>query len=158
MHASKKIIGLTLMSFVLVSVTATAQTLRQKSQHEYSEKMVNDELGGNNPGVNAPCGTTITAEFEWGGFDALPGDSQGNLGFQPGQFARECAMGIAQVCIRSPRDGKAAIQKNVKKLVVAYGGEGHRSVSLAGGTLKYTIDPKRGVSDQTCREYLQSHL
>jgi hypothetical protein len=158
MQASKKIIGLTVVSFVLVSVTAMAQTLRQKSQHEYSEKMVNDELTGSNPGVNTPCGTTITAEFEWAGFDALPADSQGNLGFQPGQFARECAMGIAQVCIRSPRDGKAAIQKNVKKLVVAYGGDGHKNVTLSNGTLKYTIDPKHGVSDQTCREYLQSHL
>ena len=158
MQASKKIIGLTVMSFVLVSVTAMAQTLRQKAAHEYSEKMVSDELGGNNPGVNAPCGTNITAEFEWGGFDALPGDSQGNIGFQPGQFGRECAQGIAQVCIRSPRDGKAAIQRNVKKLVIAYVGQGHRSLVLSGGTLKYTIDPKLGSSDNTCREYLQSHL
>jgi hypothetical protein len=158
MQASKKIVGLGFMAFVLVSATAMAQTLQQKAAHEYSEKMVNDELTGNNPGVNTPCGTTITAEFEWAGFDRLTPDSQGNIGFQPGQFARECAMGIAQVCIRSPRDGKAAIQQKVKKLVIAYGGQGHKSIALTGGTLKYTIDPKIGSSDNACREWLQSHL
>jgi hypothetical protein len=150
--------GLTVMSFVLVSVTAMAQTLQQKSKHEFSEKMVNDALNANNPGVNAPCGTTITAEFEWAGFDALPTDAQGNLGWQPGQFGSECAAGIAQVCTRSPRDGKAAVQRNVKKLVIAYGGEGHRSVALANGVLKYTIDPKQGLSYNTCRDFLMTHL
>ncbi len=152
MQASKKIIGFTLMSFVFVSVTAMAQTLRQKAAHEYSEKMMTDELTSN---VNNVCATTVAGEFDWTGFDRLPGDA---LPFQPGQFARECAQGIGQVCTRSPRDGKAAIQKSVKKLVVAYGGEGHRSIALAGGTLKYTIDPKLGSSDNTCREWLQAHL
>jgi hypothetical protein len=146
MQRSKKIVGLTLMSCVLVSMTGLAQTLQQKSQHQYSEKMVNDAL----PGMNKVCGTTMTAGFDWTGFDKLkPTDDSGNLGFQPGQFGMECIQGIDQLC--GAADAKAAIQQKVKKLVVAYGGEGKQNLALSGGTLTYTIDPKKGDSRPKCQ-------
>jgi hypothetical protein len=155
MQRSKKIVGLTLMSCVLVSMTGLAQTLQQKTQHKFSENMLNDQLKD----TNTDCGASIVGQFDWTGFDKLtPTDSNGNLGFQPGQFARECLQGVDQVCKRNPTDGKAAIKAKVQKVVIAYGGEGKRSTALAGGTFTYTIDPKKGVSDETCRVYLMSNL
>ncbi len=155
MQRSKKIVTITLLSCFLVSATALAQTLQQKSQHKYSEDMLNGQLKD----TNTDCGASIAGQFDWTGFDKLtPTDSSGNLGFQPGQFARECLQGVDQVCKRNPTDGKAAIKTKVQKVVIAYGGEGKRSVALAGGTFTYTIDPKKGVSDETCREYLMQHL
>jgi hypothetical protein len=154
MQRSKKILGLTLMSCVLVSMTGLAQTLQQKSQHQYSEKMVNDAVTD----VNKKCESNLTAGFDWTGFDKLtPTDSQGNLGFQPGQFGRECLQGVYSVCDFNGADGKAAIKQKVQKLVVAYGGEGKRSLALSNGTLTYTIDTKVGTN-RFCMEWLQQHM
>jgi hypothetical protein len=149
MQRSRKIVGLTMMSCILVSMTGLAQTLQQKSQHQYSEKMVSDQL----PDTNKACDVTLTAGFDWTGFDKLtPTDSSGNVGFQPGQFGRECLQGMVQLC--GSADAKAAIKQKVKKVVIGYGGEGKKNLVLSGGTLTYTIDPKKGDSHWTCQNGL----
>jgi hypothetical protein len=159
-RSNKKIIGVTIATTVLFSMTGAAQTLAQRAQHQYSEKMVNDELSGmcgSTPcGTNPTCGSALTAGFAWPGFDSLPVDSQGTLGFQPGQFGRECLQGFERIC-GSP-DGKAAVKQKVQRLVIAYGGQGKQTLALAGGTLTYTIDPKLGNSASTCQLWLGSHL
>jgi len=132
---------------------AIADTLAQKHQHKYSQGMADDAARA----LNNACDTSITAAYDWTEFDKQkPTDDCGNLGYQPGQFARECMYGIQQLCKLD--DAKAAIKDKLKKVTIAFGGVGNAAVSMAGGGLIYAIDPKHNTSEQTCRKWILNHL
>jgi len=160
MQRSNKIVGLTLVS--LISATAMAETLAQKNFHKDTEKALEVDLNGPATGspeqkaksVNGACGTSMTAVYDWAGFDKLPFP----LSFAPSQYGHEFLFAVERFCTLSA-DNKSAVAGKIHKLVIAYGGEGKFSFALSNGTFTYTIDPKHGSTNgNEVRDWLGSHL
>jgi hypothetical protein len=162
MERSKKILVVTLMSGALFSATAVAQTLAQKNSHKQDEAALDDDLNCSKctdaqkpkQSANGNCGTTMTASYDWSGFDKLPFPPP----FAPSQHGHDFVTGVGNFCSLSA-DNKAAVKAKIHKLVIAYGGEGKRSFALSGGTFTYTIDPKKGSPNAPdIRDWLGAHL
>ena len=104
--------------------------------------------------VNGQCGTTMTAVYDWSGFDKLAFPPP----FAPSQHGHDFLSGVGNFCGLAA-DNKAAVKAKITKLVIAYGGEGKGGFALSGGTFTYTIDPKKGSPNAPdIRDWLGSHL
>jgi len=138
------------------SAPAMAQTIAQQQQHKYSQDQVDSQLSF----ANGACGTTITAPIEWTGFDHVDLNTAGrdNHSVAVGQYCGEPLEALNTLC-HTGDPAKAAVKRNIQKVVCKYGGPGKRDVSLAAGTLTYSVDFKPGATSKMfVQSYVANHI
>jgi hypothetical protein len=126
---------------------AYAENLAEKKKHKEQQEYLQKELDY----TNEKCGTKITAEFDWSKSKLEDLDTYSGYG-----YCESVLDALETVC--ADDDGKAAIQKDVKKVLCKFGGKGSRSVSLKKGTIEYVIEWDAANSADFVKEYLMKTL
>jgi hypothetical protein len=131
-------IAIIVLSSLVVSTLATADSLEEQKARKAQQKEMDDEMKD----LNKSCGTSIALSVDWdswaGKIDAGAPKKTSIICFKP-------VWVLQQMC--SDKDAKAAIQKEVTQLVCRGGGGDQATVVLDGAKLVYTgaIDQKKAA-------------
>lgn len=150
----KTLIASVVIAALVPATTVRAESLEEKRFHEQHEK----SLQANLDSTNKACTSTITATFDWSSikFD----DWQQKFGGNPYQAAGRA---LIEVCKQD--DGKAAVKKSIKTIVIKGTTDTPKLELAKNGELDYYLainGPKHGCcyapAQNDAVAYLMKHL